>query len=314
MHTKEATRTVYVTQAEFTSTPPFSLAGIIFTGVLMSMLGAGIMAAVNWRRLGREDRFWPTLFLSMAALVLFVFLAAWLPLPAEAIPLVVAVGFNPGFVLLLARWQRADYLAWVAANRGVRPRLTQSGCSAYITILVGSFLLGGFLWGFVTETVVPLGLSLRPQHTFTGDNLTLSYPGSWFPLEFNPGVCNVAGTDCLLAAAPLSQDFSMDVIRFRALLFPYVLEQFDKELWLSVQLTRPGTELESHEELEVDGRRAIRRIVNVSQGSETWMFLLIQDGSAILRIMASGTASSFIQHRQALEAMIESIHFTQANG
>lgn len=294
---------------DFTSTPPFSLAGIILTSILMSPLAAGIMAAVNWRRLGREDRSLPTIILSVAAIVAIVFLFAWLP--GDVVPLVVAIGFYATFPLLLARWQRADYLTWVTANNGVRPRLSQSGCSTYLAILVGSFLLGISMWGFISGSVIPMALSLRPQNHFTGDNFTLSYPGSWFPLEFNPGVCNVAGTDCLLAVAPLfpSQDFSLDMIRIRALLFPYVLEQVDEEVWIFVQSTFPDAELESVDELEVDGRRAIRRIVNVSQGSETWMFLLIQDGSDILRLRASGTTPSFIQHRQELEDTIASINF-----
>jgi hypothetical protein len=43
------------------------------------------------------------------------------------------------------------------------------------------------------------------------------------------------------------------------------------------------------------------------------MFLLIQDGSDILRIRASGTTGDFLEHRSELEAMIESIRFMQAN-
>jgi tetratricopeptide (TPR) repeat protein len=113
---------------------------------LFSFAASGILAGINWQRLGRSERTWPTIFLSLAGMA--VFLAALILLPvSEGLAELVGYGVNIGIGALLTYLQLQLYKEW-SATYG-EPTTKESGyliplaVGILTVVVVGAVLLIG---------------------------------------------------------------------------------------------------------------------------------------------------------------------------
>jgi hypothetical protein len=83
--------------------------------VLGSIAAAGILAGINWKRLGKPEWVWPTIVLSLAELFAILFFLFSLPedMPAGVF-FVIGVVTNSLFAVVLTYLQTRAYQQWVA--------------------------------------------------------------------------------------------------------------------------------------------------------------------------------------------------------
>ncbi len=112
--------------------PPWNPIHFVWLASIFSFAASGILAALNWRRLNRPKRTWPTLALTLGALFFLVGLFSWL-VNVNTLFLFSAYGFNLGLAGVLAAWQAPGYQNWAAAHG--KPGFRKSGL--LIPILAG---------------------------------------------------------------------------------------------------------------------------------------------------------------------------------
>jgi hypothetical protein len=123
------------TQPTPSGKPPWNPNQFIWMAFLFSFAASGILAGLNWRRLGRPGRTWPTILLSVAGLV--ALLATLVPLPVSVgLSVLIAVLFNIGVGALLTYLQRPAYQEWVAAYGKLTAE--ESGCLIPAVVALGT--------------------------------------------------------------------------------------------------------------------------------------------------------------------------------
>ncbi|NIS79510.1 MAG: tetratricopeptide repeat protein [Anaerolineales bacterium] len=87
----------------------------LFTGMafLFSFAASGILAGINWRRLGKPERTWSTIFLSLAGMAAFLAALTFLPI-SEDLAELVGYGINIGIGGLLTYLQLPAHKEWTA--------------------------------------------------------------------------------------------------------------------------------------------------------------------------------------------------------
>jgi hypothetical protein len=121
--------------------PPWNPIYFVGLAFLFTFAASGILAGLNWRRLGKPRRMWPTILLSvvgLAALLAGVFTAITLLLASGR--LVLSVGYliiNIGLGALLTYLQQPAFNDWVATYG--KPTRKASGCLIPTAIAFGTF-------------------------------------------------------------------------------------------------------------------------------------------------------------------------------
>lgn len=129
-----------------TEKPPWN--PTLFTGMafLFSFAASGILAGINWRRLGKPERTWPTIFLSLAGMAAFLAALMLLPL-SEGLANIVGYGVNIGIGALLTYLQLPLFKEWTATYGA--PTTKESGYLIPIAVgiltvvVVGAIILIG---------------------------------------------------------------------------------------------------------------------------------------------------------------------------
>lgn len=133
--------------------PPWNPMDFIWIAIVFSFGASGILAGLNWRRLGKPQRTWSTIILSLAGLVGVVAVSILLPAP-RGVAQLAAYAANIGIAVLLMHWQNSSYEEWIAAYG--RPTRKESGCLIPVTVGIGVTLavaLFAFLLGFALSTL-----------------------------------------------------------------------------------------------------------------------------------------------------------------
>lgn len=124
---------------------PFSRHHILLAAALFSILCSGMMTAVNWRRLGKPQRYLAALLFSGIALIAETALLTMFALMWDQITQYIALALgNVVLTIPLMVWQQPEYDAWVDQHGG-HPSLSQAGYGGCIIIILASTLLGVFL-------------------------------------------------------------------------------------------------------------------------------------------------------------------------
>lgn len=105
--------------------PPWNPNDFVWLSILFSFGASGILAGLNWRRLGQSQRAWPTAIMSVVALAVVVCVAMVFP-DTTILPRALVYGINIGVAMLLARWQAPAYKEWTSVYG--EPTRRQSGC------------------------------------------------------------------------------------------------------------------------------------------------------------------------------------------
>ena len=126
--------------------PLFKIAGVGIATFFGSVLAGGIVMAMNFRAMGRPEKFWPTIGLSLAALVVTLLLGAVLPenFPGVAItvPTIIAM------TMLAGRYQGEAIATRQNAGLPMRSNWLALGISLLVLLpllllAIGLLALGG---------------------------------------------------------------------------------------------------------------------------------------------------------------------------
>ena len=175
--------------------------------------------------------------------------------------------------------------------------------------LVAGTILIAIIFGFqaISMETVP--------RTFTGGGVTMEYPSNWAGItDFEhtrfSEECNLGFPECLFRAAP-HHNLYVEVHRYNGFAFLLVsVEELDVEFWHNLIREIPNVTLISREEIQFDGRSAVKRIF--SFGKQTEMILFVKDQSTIVQLHAFGDFIEFEESRDELDAIVDSLHFTDS--
>jgi hypothetical protein len=193
--------------------PPWSPSTLVVVSVLGGFAAAGILAGINWKRLGRPERWLSTCIFSVIAFIIseWLFWFNYLTiLFLELAPIsirkefVIGAGVNLAVGALIALWQRDAYRAWVKTHG--KPLIWQSGWVAPILAIAGVAVLQACL--------VPAIEDRLPAQTFSGDGIKLTYPGSWHKIHIDDeAVCGMYGTECISTFRHRTGGVAIEIIR-----------------------------------------------------------------------------------------------------
>jgi hypothetical protein len=107
----------------------------LLTGLFLGYVGGGLLAAVNWSRLGKPERFWPMLVLSITIIPLTLGIIG-----AFAGSAGLWVGWVASFILTISfsEWQKPAYNTWVVQHDNHRSTLAQSGYGALLMVVAAA--------------------------------------------------------------------------------------------------------------------------------------------------------------------------------
>ena len=81
---------------------------------LSGFIGCSIIAAINWRRMGKSNLVWPTIVLSLVIFALVIIISYYAANPLLSIILSLAV--NIAVVFSLWQWQKNEYYTWMESH------------------------------------------------------------------------------------------------------------------------------------------------------------------------------------------------------
>jgi tetratricopeptide (TPR) repeat protein len=113
----------------------------LFIGLafVFSFGASGILAGLNWRRLGKPASTWPTIILSQIGLIGFILALNFLPFSNLLLSRLFAYGINIGIGALLKSIQLTSYTEWVTLYG--EPKRKEAGFLIPIVIGIGTAVL-----------------------------------------------------------------------------------------------------------------------------------------------------------------------------
>ncbi len=111
---------------------PWSRNTLIGFSAIVNIAAGGILAGINWRRMGKNHLVWPTIFASVFAWIVSMFLL-WrgiLGEPSSGRSVLMLVWGLLG--CLLSLWQKNEYQAWKESHPEAQP----AGWSVPLLVLV----------------------------------------------------------------------------------------------------------------------------------------------------------------------------------
>jgi len=118
--------------------PPWNPSKFVWIAIFFTFGAAGIIAGINWKRLGKPDKMMPTIIFSIAGLLVLIGFAIYLPFSNELVR-ILGEAINVGIGFWLSTNQKADYLAWVEAQDEEKPK--EAGCMTPIIVGIGVTLI-----------------------------------------------------------------------------------------------------------------------------------------------------------------------------
>lgn len=190
---------------------PFSLTTVAIAPVVIGM-GGVCLGAMNWRRLRKPARFWPTLLGGFVGLIIFQFLVGFVSgltnFRWSLIPAVAWLISGIGVGIIVALLQRKHYKRWMQATGNLKPAFYEvGGCRAYLAA-IGVGVIFHLITFFVINPAIQsfmMGLSfLTPEFTVSLDSFSITYDSSWriySEAEERSVNCGTqVNTECLLVA------------------------------------------------------------------------------------------------------------------
>lgn len=263
---------------------PISLAFIVTISVLFSGAYSTLLIALNWKRLGKPERFLPTLIAGavmalVGTLIAFALLSAANPVGFLFLLIWVVS------VIILALWQYPTHRAWMKQYGSRRKMLEKYGCLTSIALWFVSGM-AAYAMQFAAVSLYNLsGLSalsssLRPIASFEGDSVEVTYPRGWFVLDSADysveyrEFCAVDNLDCLVRAYRLLGDADFEVLRVYDLgttlssalqLQAQVMNSFEEQ----------GAEVIATSRLTIDGYDGYQ-VAAQMQNDEVWSFIFVK--------------------------------------
>jgi hypothetical protein len=296
------------------SPAPFS--GVWGVSLLFTPITGGVMAAINWARLGKPSRGVQSLLTGIVGFLVAEAVNIGLQFSLGALLALVGV-FVVNFIFggILAQMQRAEYQQWVVAHGGKQPSLQHSGCLVGLGIVVVSSAVALGLNLLIQPVAIKVLSQAQPATTFTDASVTLTKPSGWFNVDLakvSGTLCTQAGSQCLLAGIH-GDDLQFVFNRFSSSAFSTLTPQdIDSQLWASLQQNTPSAKEVSNQALKVDGRDADQRIYTFTDatGNQARLLLFIkEDSGTVLRLDVSGSPTAFSQSQHDIDALISGIHF-----
>ena len=154
-----------------TEQSPWNPSNFKWIAFLASFLASGILAGINWRRLGQPQRAWPTILATIGGSVLFVAILTLLPDSSNGAKyLGYAVNVIVGYGL--ARWQQPAYNAYNITYRA--STLKSSGNRIPVLVSLGSivviFIMSiglGIAWDQVQNSHIYQGNTYFDQENYS---------------------------------------------------------------------------------------------------------------------------------------------------
>jgi hypothetical protein len=291
---------------------PISMVYLFFSTLLFSYVYGGLMLCLNWKRLGKPERFTWSLVLWLVFVVVLSFATAFISfvLNLHWLFALLLPGAIAGLVYVL--WQRRAYNEWMASYGSQRKQLRKYGPLTAIALIFASLFVVAVVY-YAVATVInapltTLAYSLRPPVAFEGDGVTLTYPGAWTALsdEEAGDICQIQGATCVLNLIHASGVAGLQVFRVD-----------DQSLNLDAEVNRVAMEQEharqggsvlSENTLTIAGEQAYDVVVQHSSG-QVWQEVFLNEPSGSLLYVQAIYADSaaYEQHRAEVDAFLNSL-------
>lgn len=250
------------------------LAGFLFNFVSFSWMGGMfgiVLAAQDWRRLGKSHLFVPSLVVATIGLLLPI--AATVALVVvrtvnDHCLFVVLAGLIPSLVLL--GWQIPTRREWMRQYGAQRAALKQSGGPLILAQVLFALVVADFIiYGTMLTLAEPLSTwtaTLFSDRTFENADLRLTYPGGWVvvqPEDYTAEgreFCNQSGVTCQVVLARPGGVIELQVTDYTGLsLLLMTAGAFDETI--RDQRTAAGAEVIRQQALQINGREVSRTVL-----------------------------------------------------
>jgi hypothetical protein len=162
---------------------PFGLIMLYLVALLFSPVAVGFVGGVNWRRMGKPERFWPLILLSIVILLCVLLVALIFTLIFQIAQPIFSVVFSGLSGLFLAAWvknrQQADYQAWIQTYGEPKG----DGCLELLGIGIVSSVIGVIggliLLPALANAATSIVNMVVAQQTFQESGFSLTYPATW---------------------------------------------------------------------------------------------------------------------------------------
>jgi hypothetical protein len=127
---------------------PWGWTTLIVVGLLGTLAAAGILAGINWRRMGRPQLIWPTIIAAIVGKVGVI--ALQIPFAvSENIWMVTLLPnlVNVGIAGMLGYWQRGSHRAW----KDTHPQAMSGGWGIPVVTIVGLWSVSGTVIGVAEQ-------------------------------------------------------------------------------------------------------------------------------------------------------------------
>ncbi|MBN2536157.1 MAG: tetratricopeptide repeat protein [Spirochaetales bacterium] len=170
---------------------PWNPKVFIVMSILFSFGASGILAGINWRRLGKPALTWPTIIFSQSGLIVFIIILSFLPPNLnETIARLVGYGINIAIGRWLAGWQESAYKEWTSQYGEPKPGKAGfliplvSGIASIALVLLLSFGIDyWFISGPVNAGISHFNKALELQQQNRLDKAIEEYTKA---IEINP--------------------------------------------------------------------------------------------------------------------------------
>lgn len=306
---------------------PFDPIQVCLVGFIFTPIGTAVIVGTNWLRLGKPSRLWQTILISIIFLLLmtFVYGVATTTHPDIGVNefLLVVLGSNLIFALMMTQWQRRAYQEWKAAYGTSEPTLNQRGGCRSIFMMIALSLVFIGIYGVAIAPVIanrfmlPLITTAQTPQTYDDSSFTLTYPGIWVAADLQRidyETCFQG--ECLLVLKRFSSNEArLAVVRVTdPAVTTLSLEQVENRFLEHVQAHYQDVRADKSVSLKLDGKPAIQQIIfrkddESSRQIQEIITLIELEKGQFIRFEAVANLSISVQLFKDFQDIIDSIQF-----
>ncbi len=277
--------------------------------LLISPIVAGIVYALNWRRLGKREWVLPTLALTVLlplGLIGILILAAFrleLLLPVILVFALLWIGASYGLTIGLGILQRGAYKHW-SEGGDLADYTYNIGRAALISVLITG--------GVVAVASVVAYVQLRPN-TFESDDLVITYPSEWAVQNIaDIPQCQGQNFECVLVLADARFGFTWITVGKFPVFQGMTAEDLERQS-RSYLVEQLDATLVASDTFLIDGEPAARRYYRYPVAPDDLYFgeqiYIVRDGVAYEITAESLNEGIFREHQSDIDEFIEGIDF-----
>jgi hypothetical protein len=307
---------------------PYGNTQLYLAAIFLGVIGVGLVAAVNWRRLRKPRRIvWVialcvvTLLLSdllYAAIIYQLAIQSNIP-PAMArggrTGLLIFLSFSVLFAIIAERLQGKPYREWVAAHGDTAPTFRDRGGWVDLGLIILASLV---LWAVYAASVSPIIWNAVTQPAastvFSDPAFDLTYSGRWYatnPAQFEPAACEQV--ECVLLLTRFEGEDGILIARRSGFFDRNASLETWAPAFLNGVVQGGGIEFaQTPTAVVLDGQKAQQAVFTLTtpQGPfrQTTLVTKQSDG-AFLVIVATTTEDASPETQAEIEAIISSIQF-----